>query len=101
MWAIRLGLFLFLRVMKTGHDSRFKRAKADPKLFLLYWTLQGRGGTLLGVAYFLCMCHRSVGVAYSPPHADPQLEEGGSHDWVSGLCGMGRMVCGHGCRDGC
>lgn len=40
-WAARLGLFLFLRVMKDGHDRRFNRVRDNPKRFLLYWTIQG------------------------------------------------------------
>ncbi|XP_064389929.1 uncharacterized protein LOC135337854 isoform X2 [Halichondria panicea] len=40
VWAIRLGLFLFMRVMKDGHDSRFNRVRNDPKRFFIYWTVQ-------------------------------------------------------------
>jgi len=41
MWAVRLGLFLFWRVMKAGEDSRFRRVKNNPSLFFIYWTIQG------------------------------------------------------------
>lgn len=40
-WAGRLGLFLFLRVMKDGGDRRFDAIKYDPKRFLVAWSLQG------------------------------------------------------------
>lgn len=40
-WATRLGLFLFLRVLKDGKDSRFNRVRGNPKTFFLYWTVQG------------------------------------------------------------
>eukprot|EP00095_Tigriopus_kingsejongensis_P002187 maker-scaffold861_size87375-snap-gene-0.21 protein:Tk02187 transcript:maker-scaffold861_size87375-snap-gene-0.21-mRNA-1 annotation:"PREDICTED: uncharacterized protein LOC100203306" len=40
-WACRLGLFLFLRVMKDGQDKRFDEAKQEPLRFLVFWTLQG------------------------------------------------------------
>jgi len=41
IWAIRLGSFLFSRVRKAGHDSRFKNIKPDFLQFLMTWTLQG------------------------------------------------------------
>jgi hypothetical protein len=37
----RLGFYLFSRVLKQGHDRRFKDAKEDPSVFFVYWTLQG------------------------------------------------------------
>jgi len=40
-WAVRLGTFLFFRVMKDGGDKRFDKARNDPKVLLVYWTLQG------------------------------------------------------------
>merc|ERR1712048_1272792 len=30
-WALRLGSFLFLRVLRAGEDVRFKHVKHDPK----------------------------------------------------------------------
>lgn len=41
VWAIRLGGFLFTRVRRTGHDSRFTTLKSDFLTFLMVWTLQG------------------------------------------------------------
>lgn len=40
-WAGRLGLYLFMRILKDGKDKRFNRAKEDPKEFFIFWTLQG------------------------------------------------------------
>ncbi|KAL6041544.1 Steroid 5-alpha reductase family enzyme, partial [Balamuthia mandrillaris] len=40
LWAVRLGSFLFVRVLKEGKDRRFDRAKTQPLLFLLFWTIQ-------------------------------------------------------------
>jgi len=40
-WAVRLGLFLFFRVLKEGHDSRFNRVRDNPTRFFIYWTVQG------------------------------------------------------------
>ena len=41
VWALRLGTFLFRRVMHAGHDRRFAKIKPDFLRFLMTWTLQG------------------------------------------------------------
>ena len=41
VWAVRLGLFLFLRIRREGVDRRFDQLKARLPAFLMTWTLQG------------------------------------------------------------
>lgn len=41
LWAIRLATFLFVRISKSGTDSRFDEIKTQPGRFLIAWTLQG------------------------------------------------------------
>ncbi|MEO1246434.1 MAG: DUF1295 domain-containing protein [Pseudomonadota bacterium] len=41
IWALRLSSFLFLRISKSGKDSRFDDIKTQPLRFLMAWTLQG------------------------------------------------------------
>lgn len=41
IWAGRLGLFLFVRVLKTGTDRRFDRARKSASLMLIFWLVQG------------------------------------------------------------
>lgn len=41
LWAVRLGSYLFRRVMKHGKDDRFDDLKTDFARFLNTWTLQG------------------------------------------------------------
>lgn len=41
LWAIRLGLFLFLRIYRAGEDRRFRTIKVNFTRFLMTWTLQG------------------------------------------------------------
>lgn len=41
LWALRLGTFLFFRVLKTGEDRRFELIKHQFARFLMTWTLQG------------------------------------------------------------
>ena len=39
IWAIRLGLFLFIRVIKVGEDRRFREAKKSFSKYLLWWSM--------------------------------------------------------------
>jgi steroid 5-alpha reductase family enzyme len=41
IWALRLGMFLFLRVLKAGEDRRFNEIKQSASRFLATWTIQG------------------------------------------------------------
>lgn len=41
IWSVRLGSFLFLRIHRSGSDSRFDEIKTSFPRFLLAWTLQG------------------------------------------------------------
>ncbi len=41
IWAVRLGTFLFRRILSAGEDRRFREIKTSFARFLLTWTLQG------------------------------------------------------------
>ena len=41
LWAVRLGSFLFQRVMEVGEDRRFRAIKQSFWSFLTIWTVQG------------------------------------------------------------
>ena len=41
VWALRLGTFLFRRILRDGRDGRFDTIKTDPLRFFMTWTLQG------------------------------------------------------------
>jgi steroid 5-alpha reductase family enzyme len=41
LWGTRLGIFLIHRFHHAGVDRRFDKAKTDPFLFFVYWTMQG------------------------------------------------------------
>ncbi|CAN0419348.1 unnamed protein product, partial [Ectocarpus fasciculatus] len=36
-WTTRLGTFLFARIRRDGHDSRFNGVRDRPLKFLLFW----------------------------------------------------------------
>ncbi|MFK8054325.1 MAG: DUF1295 domain-containing protein [Woeseiaceae bacterium] len=41
IWSTRLATFLFIRISKDGHDSRFDDIKTNRLRFFVSWTLQG------------------------------------------------------------
>ncbi|MDK2980840.1 MAG: hypothetical protein PWQ55_1187 [Chloroflexota bacterium] len=41
VWALRLGTFLFRRILRSGKDDRFDAIKSNFLRFLLTWTMQG------------------------------------------------------------
>ncbi len=41
LWSFRLGLFLFVRIIRAGKDKRFDLIKVSFAQFLMTWTLQG------------------------------------------------------------
>jgi steroid 5-alpha reductase family enzyme len=41
IWALRLGSFLFRRILQDGGDTRFERIKPIASRFFFTWTLQG------------------------------------------------------------
>ncbi|WP_455463321.1 DUF1295 domain-containing protein [Candidatus Hodarchaeum mangrovi] len=79
IWAIRLGTFLFCRIMREGEDTRFKEIKKSASSFLLTWTLQG-----LWVSFTLATALAAITVE--------QREEIG----VSGLIGLLVWIVGFG-----
>jgi steroid 5-alpha reductase family enzyme len=46
IWALRLGSFLFYRILKSGHDSRFFTIKKSAIRFFMSWFIQGLWVTL-------------------------------------------------------
>ena len=41
IWAVRLGSFLFKRILRSGHEGRFDALKRSFSRFFMTWTLQG------------------------------------------------------------
>jgi len=50
VWTLRLGIFLFRRILAAGADSRFESILRDPFEFLSTWTLQGLWAFLTSAA---------------------------------------------------
>lgn len=41
VWTLRLGTFLFRRILASGSDSRFEKILTSPAQLFMTWTLQG------------------------------------------------------------
>ena len=39
IWALRLGVFLFIRVLRVGEDRRFREVKQNFSKFLVWWSV--------------------------------------------------------------
>lgn len=62
IWALRLGSFLFVRVLQDGGDGRFDEIKPRFSRFLATWTLQG-----LWVFLTLCAALAAITSRYVEP----------------------------------
>jgi steroid 5-alpha reductase family enzyme len=51
LWALRLGGYLFYRIMKIGHDDRFDDIRTDPIKFFSFWIMQGLTCGIVSFAY--------------------------------------------------
>jgi len=54
-WAVRLGSFLFNRILQDGKDDRFDKIKPNFLRFLNVWTLQALWVTLTAAAAFIAI----------------------------------------------
>ncbi|KAI1338882.1 hypothetical protein F5Y15DRAFT_101075 [Xylariaceae sp. FL0016] len=59
-WSIRLGTYLFQRILSTGHDSRFDEIKKSPPKFFAAW---------MGQATWVSLCLMPVIAINSVPAA--------------------------------
>lgn len=59
-WALRLGSFLFIRVLRAGEDKRFEHVKTAPRLFFMFWTLQGVWITICLAPALVAILHNDV-----------------------------------------
>lgn len=59
IWAIRLGTYLFYRILKIGHDSRFDSIRKNPISFLFFWIMQGLTCGIVSFGVILAMQNTS------------------------------------------
>lgn len=66
IWALRLGLFLTLRIRADGHDRRFDQIKTSGLRFFSVWTLQAAwvAITVCPALFFISISSGEVGPAF-------------------------------------
>lgn len=63
VWAVRLGVFLFGRVSRSGADDRFDEIKGSFPRFLAVWTIQGLWVSVTAAAAWIAIsASRQVGI---------------------------------------
>ena len=60
IWALRLGIFLLLRVVKAGEDKRFKNVKSSFSKFLMYFTISSLWVFLTTINFLTMLLHNSI-----------------------------------------
>lgn len=53
IWSVRLGMFLFSRILKDGKDDRFDAIKVNPFRYFMVWCIQGLWVFLTAFAVFI------------------------------------------------
>lgn len=65
IWSVRLGCFLYYRILKVGEDSRFQTIKKQTSRFLMSWILQALWVTLTAGPVFSSLTSRNENGNYS------------------------------------
>ncbi len=60
IWACRLGIFLFIRVLKAGEDKRFQNVKLSFSKFLMYFTISGLWVFLTTINFLTMLLRNSI-----------------------------------------
>ena len=55
IWSLRLGFFLFRRILEDGHDTRFDKPKQSFFHFLQFWTGQAMWVSFTCIAVYVAM----------------------------------------------
>lgn len=63
-WCCRLGIFLFSRITRDGHDRRMAPFKANRLLFLGTWNMQGAWCFVVALPAYMLNC---LAASSSPP----------------------------------
>jgi steroid 5-alpha reductase family enzyme len=78
VWTLRLGLFLFSRIMKSGEDKRFREIKISFFKFFLAWTISG-------LWVFLTSANALTAIINNMESSNDYFLYIGSVLWITGL----------------
>tara|TARA_B100002051_G_scaffold10779_1_gene9108 strand:- start:70 stop:657 length:588 start_codon:yes stop_codon:yes gene_type:complete len=60
LWTLRLGLFLFYRVIKDGKDKRFDELKTNFLKFMTVWTMSGAWVFITASPAIAALCSNKI-----------------------------------------
>ncbi|MBF88785.1 MAG: hypothetical protein CMG75_03830 [Candidatus Marinimicrobia bacterium] len=78
IWSLRLGMFLFSRIIKVGEDKRFRDIKISFSSFLVAWTLSG-------LWVFLTSANALTAIINNQPLSGNLVSYFGISLWLSGF----------------
>ncbi len=78
IWSLRLGIFLFSRIIKAGEDKRFRDIKISFSSFLVAWTLSG-------LWVFLTSANALTAIINNQPLSGNLVSYFGIGLWLSGF----------------
>jgi steroid 5-alpha reductase family enzyme len=78
IWSLRLGTFLFSRIIKAGEDKRFRDIKISFSSFLVAWTLSG-------LWVFLTSANALTAIINNQPLSGNLVSYFGIGLWLSGF----------------
>jgi steroid 5-alpha reductase family enzyme len=64
IWALRLGIFLFIRIRKIKYDKRFDGVRESFSKFLKFWVLQGIAVWIILIPTFFFMNSTSYSIVW-------------------------------------
>ena len=78
-WAIRLGIFLFIRVLRVGEDRRFREAKKSFSKYLVWWTMSA-------LWVFLTTANALTLIINNKKLVNESIFYLGALIWIAGIC---------------
>lgn len=60
IWTLRLGFFLFMRILQAGEDSRFILIKKHTIVFFFAWFMQGFWVAITNSPVLVVLCKKSI-----------------------------------------
>jgi steroid 5-alpha reductase family enzyme len=79
VWSVRLGIYLFIRILNEGEDKRFREIKASFSKFLLSWSMSA-------FWVFMTSINAIAAITQNSRHSDDLFFYVGTLLWITGFC---------------
>ena len=78
VWSVRLGIYLFIRILNEGEDKRFREIKASFSKFLLSWSMSA-------FWVFMTSINAIAAITQNSTHSDDLFFFAGTLFWITGF----------------